>query len=592
MTASAPSTYGTNTASSLRFWAIYATLCLLLNACALTPAQNEESPPAPRDPAILRYDEIVHPVVANNGMVVSQNTLATYTGRDILAAGGNAIDAAIATGFALAVTLPRAGNIGGSGFMLVHTKDGETVAVDFRSAAPAGYNPDAYRSATGQIDLNALKFGAHATGVPGTVAGLYHAWQRFGSMPWERLLAPAIALARDGIVVSHDLATALASEQAVFDRFPASRKKFRDANNNTPVEGSRWRQPDLARSLQLLADQGADTFYRGALGRQIVDGIKADGGYLTMADLDSYRVRERAPLSTTYRGKQIVAMPPVSGGGLTLLQMLNVLQRFPMADYPQGGADSLHLLAEVMKRGAANRRSGIGDPDFVDVPVDDALSEATADELASTISLAAATPVTAIRPRYDTAIESRDTTHYSVVDREGNAVATTYTLGYSFGSGYVAPGTGILLDNQLRNFTYSAESHANAHAPGKRMMSTMTPTLVFDDAGQLELVTGTPGGGRIINVILQLLVNVIDYDMNIASATHAPRIHQPWRSEALTVEPGFSPDTLKLLELRGHTVIQQPSMGSTQSIGLRDGLLFGAADPRRPGALAAGTMDE
>lgn len=564
-----------------------------LASCSTAPLAPDSEKPVTASSApaaILSYGSIVHPVLADAGMVVSQNELATMVGRDILAAGGNAIDAAVATGFALAVALPRAGNLGGSGFMLVHTAAGETVALDFRSAAPAAYAPEKYQREDGSIDRDRLKFGAHVVGVPGTVAGLGEAWQRFGSLPWAKLLAPAERLAREGIVVSHDLSVALASEQNVFERYPSSRKIYLKPDGRVWSEGELWRQPDLANTLGILARDGADSFYRGRIAKALVAAIGRDGGYLSAQDLDRYRVRERKPLSMTYRDKQVVAMPPVSGGGVTLLQMLNVLQRFDVASLPQGSASSLHLLAETMKLGAANRRYGIGDPDFVNVPLVDSLSAGTADELAAGISLRRSRPVSEIKPRHAPVEQSRDTTHYSVVDQWGNAVATTYTLGYSFGSGYVAGDTGVLLDNQLRNFSYGVEGHANAHAPGKRMMSTMTPTLVFSDRGQLELVTGTPGGGRIINVILQLLVNVIDYRMNLAEATHAPRIHQAWRSPELTVEPGFSVDTLTLLRDLGHRVEQAPSMGSTQSIAIQGAMFYGAADPRRPGARAAGIM--
>ncbi|MEM7220825.1 MAG: gamma-glutamyltransferase [Pseudomonadota bacterium] len=577
-----------------------ATLLLLLGGCAAVSEAPESSqiPKATGAPpsAVLRYDAIVHPVVGTGGMVVSQNAAASEVGRAILVAGGNAIDASVAMGFALAVTLPRAGNIGGSGFSLLYQPGQPVVALDFRSAAPAAFDPDNYRDAAGGVDTGRLKFGAQGAGVPGTVAGLFEAWRRGGSLPWPDLLAPAIRLAADGIVVTHDLATALAAEAQVFGGIASSRAVFFDpATDQTYRVGSVWKQPALAASLSAIAREGAATFYSGALARRLVAAVQADGGHIAMADLRDYRVRERQPLAVAYRDRRVVAMPPVSGGGVTLLQMLNVLQCFDLARYPQGSAASVHLLAEVMKFGAANRRFGIGDPDFVSVPVAESLSARVADRLAARIDLQRAARVSDIRPLHagastgpgaGNAKESRDTTHYSVVDRWGNAVSTTYTLGYSFGGGYIAGDTGILLDNQMRNFSYADPGHANAHRPGKRMMSTMTPTLVFDAAGDLELVTGSPGGGRIINVILQLLVNVIDYDLNVAEATHAPRVHQPWRSQPLTVEPGVGVDTVELLDERGHEVQRQASMGSTQTIRVRDGLFFGAADPRRPGALA------
>ena len=558
----------------------------LLSGCAQTERVRDGG-------VVIRYDTVHHPEIGNAGMVVTQSALASEVGQAVLRRGGNAVDAAVAVGFALAVTLPRAGNLGGSGFMLVHMAGQSTLALDFRSAAPAAYDPERYRRADGSIDLERLKFGAHANGVPGTVAGLGDAWRRFGSLPWADLVRPAIELAARGIEVSPDLAHALRSEQAVFQRFPSSRAVYFDpATNATYAAGALWRQPDLAASLQQIAGNGAGAFYRGELARRLVDGVQAAGGYLSLEDLARYQARERQPLRTRYRNRTVVAMPPVSGGGLTLLSMLNMLSHFELAEHPQGSAASLHLLAEVMKQGAANRRFGIGDPDFVDVPVDEFLSPRLARRYAGMIDPERARSVADVVPRHRPDPKTRDTTHYSIMDRWGNAVATTYTLGYSFGSGFVAPGTGILLDNQLRNFSYRLEeggaSHANAHAPGKRMMSTMTPTLVLNDSGQVEVVTGSPGGGRIINVVLQVLVNLLDYGMNPAEATHAPRIHQPWRSETLGVEPGIGVDTVALLRARGHVVEQQASMGSTQTVVYRDGLFYGAADPRRPGALALG----
>lgn len=539
--------------------------------------------------AILRYDSIHHPVIADAGMVVSQNDIASRTGRDILARGGNAVDAAVATGFALAVTLPRAGNIGGSGFMLVHQAEtGQNHALDYRSTAPAAFDLAPFKRPDGSIDYEALTFGPAAAAVPGTVAGLHSAWQQYGSLPWESLLAPAITLARDGIEVSDDLAFALAAAKDVFARYPASRGIFLKPDGTTYRRGEILRQPDLAETLALIARDGPAAFYTGALAQRLVSNLQADGGSISMADLAAYQVRPRTPIATRYRGLQVISMPPASGGGLALLQMLNILGHFDLAALHQGSAASLHLIAETMKLGAANRRVGIGDPDFVDVPVAGYLSPELARELADGIDLSRARPVADIQPVDAQPYESRETTHFTVVDRQGNAVTNTYTLGYSFGSGYVVPGTGILLDNQIRNFSLRDPSHANSMVAGKRMASSMTPTLVLDEAGDLMLATGTPGGSRIINVILQLLVNVIDYQMNIAEATAAPRIHQPWRGGELALEPGISTDTRDRLAAMGHQVRDQQTMGSTQSIRVRDGLYYGAADPRRPGALAIG----
>ena len=567
--------------------------CLVLLAACQSPAPIQSGSIAadPQDSAsIIRYDSIHHPTIARNGMVVSQNRLASQIGRDILARGGNAVDAAVAVGFALAVTLPRAGNLAGSGFMLVHFADeSHTVALDYRSAAPASATLAELTNDEGEIDWPAMTFGVKAAAVPGTVAALYEAWSRFGSLPWSELLQPARDLARNGIVVSHDLAFALEAGSGALGQFEASRSTYLINDGGAPKAGALLRQPDLAWTIEAIIDGGADAFYRGAVADKIIAAMERDGGFISRDDLAAYRVRERAPVTTAYRGHTVVAAPLVSAGGVTLIQMLNVLSHFSLADLRAGSAQALHLLAETMKRAAANRRQGLGDPDFVDVDVIRFIGGEIADQMAADIDTDRARSVDDIQAVWLDPPESRDTTHYSIVDAEGNAVSNTYTLGYSFGSGYVVEGTGLLLDNQIRNFSHRLnESHANAMAPGKRMLSTMTPTIVLDADGDVLLVTGTPGGSRIINVLLQIIVNVIDFDMNIAEATHQPRIHQPWRTPDLAVESEMSPDTLTRLGEMGHTIDVQRTMGSTQSILRKDGWLFGAADPRRPDAAAIG----
>ncbi len=567
-------------------------LSMLLQACQLSPSEPGKSPAPTTNDAILRYDSVHHPVIAQYGMVVSQNALATRVGQDILRGGGNAVDAAVAVGFALAVTLPRAGNLGGSGFMLIHLDGEETpVALDFRSVAPRAAHLNDFIDSEGDIDWDSMTFGPKAAGVPGTVAGLHYAWQHFGSLPWPQLLEPARQLAANGIKVSNDLAFALGSAMPVMSQYPSSLRAYSKGNDQVYAPGDKLVQADLAHSIAMLAEHGADAFYRGEIAGRIDKFMREEGGYIRREDLADYRVRVRPAIETEYRGYRVVTMPPSSTGGLALLQMLNVLQNFDLAQYPAGSADSLHLLAETMKLVAANRRINIGDPDFVDVPTLGMLSRAMAANIASEISMSRARPVKTIQPMDANKYESRETTHYSIVDGNGNAVSTTYTLGYSFGSGVVVPGTGILLDNQLRNFSHRQQGHANAMKPGKRMLSTMTPTMVFDPTGALTIVTGTPGGSRIHNVILQLLVNVIDYDMNIAEASNRPRIHQQWRTPQLGVERGIGVDTIQLLENRGHIVQRQQTMGSTQSIVRQGGYLFGAADPRRPDALALGVNE-
>lgn len=522
-------------------------------------------------------------------MVVSQNAVASEVGRRILEEGGNAVDSAVAVGFALAVTLPRAGNLGGSGFMLVHMAEtGDTIALDYRSVAPAALDLKRLRDDEGNVDRQLINFGPLAPGVPGTVAGLYEAWERYGSLPWSALVEPAIELAASGIRVTSDLAFALDNAAQIMSLYPSSVAAYLKPDGTPYAAGEQLVQPDLAWSLRAIRDGGADAFYRGPIADRIVRNLGDDGGVISHSDLDGYRVRVREPIAGTYRGHRVLAAPPVSSGGVTLIQMLKVLEHFDLKALGAGSSQSIHVLAETMKQSAANRRVTIGDPDFVDVPIRGYVSDALAETLASRIKLDAVTPVADIQPVNAHTYESRETTHYSVMDRHGNAVSNTYTLGASFGSAYVVPETGILLDNQIRNFTYGQEGHANAIAPGKRMVSTMTPTIVLSPDGEVLLVTGTPGGSRIINVILQVVVNVVEHGMNVAEATHAPRIHQQWRTPNLGAERGVSVDAIALLEQLGHTVEQQQTMGSTQSIVARDGLLYGAADPRRPGALAVG----
>lgn len=565
--------------------------CVMVACAQQAPLRSGSPPPAAAKeaPAVIRYTAVHHPVIGRYGMVVSQNELASRVGAQILEHGGNAVDAAIAVGFALAVTLPRAGNLGGSGFMLVKMADGHrTLALDFRSVAPAAATTDWFFDADGQLDRDKMTFGPHAPAVPGTVAGFAHAWRQHGSMPWSALVEPALRLAEEGIVVTEDLAFALREAQPILARYEGSARAYLKPDGQGYVPGDQLRQPDLAWSLTQLAELGPKAFYHGPIAERIGNYMASVGGLMTHQDLADYEVRVRQPVVGTYRNHQVIAAPPVSSGGLTLIQMLNVLSHYKLKPLQAGSARTLHLLAETMKRSAANRRVGLGDPDFVAIPRNGYVSESLAADLAAHINPDSATPVAKIDPADAGWYESRDTTHYSVVDRDGNAVSTTYTLGYSFGSGFAVPGTGILLDNQMRNFTYGKPGHANELMPGKRMASTMTPTIVLNPEGDVLLVTGSPGGSRIINIVLQLIVNVVDFGMNIAEASHAPRIHQQWRTPDLGVEPGTSRDTIRLLEQLGHTVVEQQTMGSTQSIVRRGELLFGAADPRRPGAAAIG----
>jgi gamma-glutamyltranspeptidase/glutathione hydrolase len=562
---------------------------LIVAICWSLPIARLEAQPKR---SILRNESIHNPVVGLYGMVVTQNDLASEVGRDVLQRGGNAIDAAAAVGFALAVTLPRAGNIGGSGFMLVHAaEEGETAAIDYRAVAPLASDETAFRDADGKLDRESLTYGARASGVPGTVAGLHEAWRRYGSLPWRDLVEPAVRLAADGIVVSHDLASTLERGQSTLARFPASAAIYLRPDGEPWQPGERLVQRDLAWSLEQLRDGGPDAFYRGELAQRIAGAFQTDGGLITRQDLESYAVREREVVSTDYRGYRVVSIPPPSAGGVTLIQMLNMLSGFDVTAMGAGSVESIHLLAEVMKRAAANRRTWLGDPDFVEVPMARYIDPAVAQAIATAIDLERATQVKDVDPFPLGHEESHETTHFSIVDAQGNAVSNTYTLGYSFGSSWVAAGTGILFDNQMRNYSFRDEpGHPNALAPGKRVLSTMTPTLVLDGNDKVSLVTGTPGGSYIINIILQILVNVIDHDMNVAEATARPRMYQGWRTRWLGLERGFSPDVIRLLEAMGHETRLEPAMGGAQSIRWRDGKFFGAADPRHLDATALGLM--
>ena len=473
--------------------------------------------------------------------------------------------------------------------MLAHiVDDKKTYALDYRSVAPLSATIEKLSGPDGEVNLDKLTFGPVAPGVPGTVSAMHQAWQRFGSLAWKDLLQPAHQLANDGFEVGHDLAHVLNMASAVL-------KYYSPASAYIRKDGQPWMagdvliQKDLAWSIGQIMAHGAVAFYEGELADRIVSAFEKTGGLIRQEDLLAYRVKERQAVATSYRGKQVISMPPVSGGGVTLLQMLNILENFPMSEFGAGSAQSLHVLAETMKRAAANRRSLLGDPDFVDVPIDGYISKDLAKDMAKKIDLQHAADVETINAEPVERYESRNTTQFTVMDQYGNAVSNTYTLGYSFGSGYVAEGTGILFDNQMRNFSYRSDNnHKNSMVPGKRMLSTMTPTIVLDESGKVLLVTGTPGGGRIINVILQVVVNVIDYGMNIAEATHQPRIHQGWRRQPLGIETGMNPETVSLLRAMGHEVDMQQTMGSTQSIMWSDGVFHGAADPRRPNALALG----
>lgn len=539
------------------------------------------------------------PVFAPHGMVSSQEALATRVGVDVLKRGGNAVDAAVAVGFALAVTLPRAGNIGGGGFMIVHkAATRETVAVDFRETAPASATKTVFLDDKGEADLKKSQESGLGVGIPGTVAGLALAHERFGSgkLSLAALLAPAIALARDGFEIGDDLAFSLRQSERRLARHPTSAAIFLDAAGKGLPLGGRLVQADLARSLEAIAAEGPKGFYDGRVAERMVASVNAIGGQWSIDDLRSYRAVIRDVVRGSYRGYEIASMPPPSSGGVHLVQILNILEGYDLKASGLNSAATIHLLAEASKLAYADRSEYLGDPGFVTVPVRGLTSKRYAEALRAQISPDTARPAKDIRPGAVLPFESDQTTHFSVLDGEGNAVSTTYTLNFSYGVGLTAEGTGILLNNELDDFAAKAGvpnafglvgGDANAPGPGKRPLSSMSPTIVFRD-GKPFLVTGSPGGSRIITTVLQLVSNVIDHGMNVAEATEAPRVHHQWLPDELRVEQGLSPDTVRLLSAMGHKVQARQAMGSTQSIMVTLNGLHGAADQRQAGTLAAG----
>lgn len=572
-----------------------------LAACSTTASNPGSTTAAPAvvtqnasaQAAAAAYDfdmDVFHPVEAKNGMVATEQELATQIGVDILKAGGNAVDAAVAVGFALAVALPNAGNIGGGGFMMVHdAKSGKDIALDFREVAPKGASRNMYLDDKGNVVDGKSLFTHYAVGVPGTVAGMTHALSRWGSMPLSTVMAPAIALADKGYPVSITLAKTLGQEKKNMGKWPATQAIF--WKSGAPLQaGEPLVQKDLAQSLRLISQQGAKAFYQGDIAQKIAAEMAPHANAITLQDLRDYKVVEREPVRGTYRGYQIVTMPPPSSGGAHLLQILNMMERWPMKQWGADSAQSVHYMTEAMKLAYADRAEYLGDPDFVKIPLQGLISKRYADALAAGIKPQQAKPSQDIKPGKPQPYESDQTTHYSVVDKAGNAVAVTYTLNTNFGSGIVAKGTGILLNNEMDDFAAKpgvanayglVGGDANAVQAGKRPLSSMTPTLVLKD-GKPALVTGSPGGARIITTVLQQIVNYIDYGMNPLEAAATPRFHHQWTPDELRIEKGFSIDTLNLLQQWGHKVALKPAMGRTQTIEIRNGLLLGASDPRNP----------
>ena len=550
----------------------------------------------------IDYVSPFHPVIGNSGMVASQNVLSSELGIEILNKGGNAVDAAVAVGFSLAITLPRAGNLGGGGFMLVYIKEkNEIFYIDYRSRSPLNSNirnifnlrknaPDSAPINFNNKKFDIVRYGYHAPAIPGTVAGLLDAHSNFGLLPLEEILEPVINMAKEGILVSYDLSKAIESTPQLKND-PESKKIYFVDNKPLP-ENYLMKRPDLANTISLISKNGKNGFYKGEVAKKFIDAMKSNKGLFEFQDLDSYEADIRMPIAGSYRKNMVFTAGPPSGGGITLLTALNVLSFFDLKKYKSNSIYTYHLLSEALRRGHNNRSHFVGDPDYFDVPVEKLLSKERTIELTKSINIKKASKSTSIKP-LNHVEEGRNTTHFSILDKDGNAVSNTYTLGYSFGSGVTIPGTGVLLNNQMNNFAYSygdkeergrSASFGNKFEPGKKPMSTMAPVMVFNKKNELSLITGSPGGSLIPAAILRVLTGVIDFDLNIGEATMLTRVHKDWPALGIRHENTLTPIVVKRLKDMGHGTKSDKTMGSTQSIHIIDGVNYGYSDLRRPGA--------
>lgn len=539
------------------------------------------------------------PVHASHGMVSSTRQVASQIGVDILKKGGNAVDAAIAVAFALAVTWPKAGNLGGGGFMLIRKADGMCEAIDYRETAPLAASRDMYLDAKGELIPDASVLGYRAGAVPGTVAGMWLAWQRYGKLPWKDLLEPARKLAAEGFAADALFTYYFDFHRAKLALFPDSKRIFL-RNGDLYKEGDVFRQPDLAATIARIQTGGAREFYEGETARLIVQDMKNNGGLITAEDLKTYKPAIRKPVQGTYRGFTIITMPPPSSGGLILLEMLNMLELHDIAGLGFHSADQIHLTVEVMRRAFADRATLLGDTDFVNVPAEKLTSKEYARRLDQTIDLKKATPSSSLLSHAQQGPESNDTTHFSVIDSDGNIVSNTYTLNGTFGSAATLAGTGVLLNDEMDDFTSKPgapnmygllQGELNAIAPRKRPLSAMTPTIILK-SGLPYAVLGSPGGPTIINSVLQVTQNLIDFGMSLQQAVDAPRFHHQWMPDHIYLEPfGISPDTRKILEERGHKFSRDAFFDDTLYIGdieaifvdPQSGIRYGASDTRLGG---------
>ncbi len=536
--------------------------------------------------AAVVWAQAAQPVRAHRGMVVSSERHATQAGLRVLEAGGNAVDAAVAVGFALAVTHSSAGNIGGGGFMLLRLADGRATFIDFRERAPQAASRNMYLDAHGKATADST-IGYRASGVPGTVRGFEYAARKYGREPWAELVRPARELALNGFALSYEQAESLREAAPRLSRFPESKRIFLRSDRFYEA-GETFAQPELARTLERIERLGAADFYEGETARLLAADMERHGGTIALRDLKDYAVVERRPLTGRYRGYEIVTAPPPSSGGVGILQMLGVLQGTGFAQAGAGSATAVHYMAEAMRRYFADRAQHLGDTDFVKVPLAGLLDARYIDGLRSSIDPERATPSSRIHAGQFAGRESNQTTHYTVVDGEGNIAAVTYTLNGSYGSQVTAEGLGFLLNNEMDDFAPKPgepnmygliQGEANAIAAGKRPLSSMTPTILLRD-GKPYLALGSPGGPTIINTVLETIVNVVDFGMNVQDAVNWPRFHHQWMPDVLGMEPGYSPDTVALLEKRGYTVRREAAQGEVAAIRLAGGWLEGAADPR------------
>lgn len=557
--------------------------------------------------AAIIEGERMHPVQGAQGMVVTSHFLATESAQKVLKDGGNAIDAAVTAAFSLAVTQPRSGNIGGGGFMLISFKKGGlgkeeakmqdgVVAIDYREKAPSLASKDMFLDAEGNVDKPLSRFSHQSAGVPGTVSGLALALEKYGTISLKEAMAPAIVLAEQGFIVTPRFSDGLKARAKNLKKWNASKAVFYKPDGSYYEPGELFIQKDLAATLKRISDQGASEFYQGKTAELLVREMQKNGGLISMQDMKNYQPVLRKAVHGSYRGYDIYSMPSPSSGGVHVVQILNILEGYPISEYGHNSAQTIHLMAEAMKRAYADRSRYLGDEDFVEVPVKGLISKAYAKSIRKDIKLDSVTASETILPGKPGSYESNETTHFSIVDQFGNAVANTYTINFSYGSGIMVEGAGFLLNNEMDDFSAkpgSANAYgliggvANKIEPDKRMLSSMSPTIV-KRAGENYLITGSPGGSRIITTTLQVIMNVIDHGLNVQSAVAASRIHHQWLPDELRIEEGISQDTILKLEQMGHIVKQKSAMGAIQSILVKDGMMYGAADPRRRTSLAAG----